>query len=431
MHRKINLWFIFFSAFLLVSFIFQPISFSQEERKLHIAIVGSIQNDDPQYDPFVICRPEEVQLLLLDMVESPMKKEEMESRLNSSKVKVDDLLRLEIIRQEGDLYYINFPLFTEKDEEIIMKVAEKYSKYLVKEILEKKDQIYSTFDDYKPSTVGKDKLAFIVVGFLSLDVGALGLLAQNNYIINNPEKPGGNHYVLNAEEVTEFSLKELYWGGHTDNMDNIMFLTFGDHYKETKRYAFPDILWSLGRSLTLEVPEFYKKELLILLNDQTNNLVINIGNVLSILKASPIPFAKIQEASSLSKEELQHILDFLLKINYLTEHNNEYSLAVPVFDETDEKMMREVQAIVHKEILSWMETYYGQIKIDLKDISAVKMGVDYKETFNMLWHYFFGYTNKLLALSGFIYDTYKGPEGQRGYLPAVMPLNLAVSFFKK
>jgi hypothetical protein len=162
MHRRINLWFIFFSVFLLVSFIFQPISFCQEERKLHIAIVGNIQNDDPQYNPFVICRPEEVQLLLLDMAESPMKKEEMESRLNSAKIKVDDLLRLEIIRQEGDLYYINFPLFTEKDEEIIMKVAEKYSKYLVEDILKKREQIYSTFEDYRPLTVGKDKLAFIV-----------------------------------------------------------------------------------------------------------------------------------------------------------------------------------------------------------------------------------------------------------------------------
>ncbi len=420
MHRKINLWFVFFSVILFGSFIFQPISFSQEERKLHMAIVGSIQNDNPQYNPFVICRPKEVQLLLLDMAESPMKKEEMESRLSSSKIKVDDLLRVEIIRQEGDFYYLNFPLFTEKDEEIIMKVAEKYSKYLVEDILKKREQIYSIFEDYKPLTVGKDKLAFIVVGFFSLDIGALRLLAQNNYIINNPEKPGGNHYILNAEEVTEFSLKELYWGGHTQNIDNMMFLTFGDHHKETKRYAFPDISWRLGRSFNLEVPEFYKKELLILLNDQTINLVENIGKALLILKDSPLSLTSIQEASSLSKEELQHILDFLIKINYITEHNNEYSLAVPVFDETDEKMMREVQAIVHKEILSWIEIYYEQIKIDLKDISAVKMEVNYKETFNMLWHYFFGYTNKLLARSGFIYDTYKGPEDQKGYLPAVM-----------
>jgi hypothetical protein len=419
-YSKINQWFIFFFVILFISFIFQPIIFSQEERKLNIAIVGNIENDDPQYNPFVICRPKEVQLLLLDMAESPMKKEEMESRLSSSKIKVDDLLRIEIIRQEEDLYYINFPLFAEKDEEIIMKVAEKYSKYLVENILEKKDRIYSIFENYKPLIVSKDKLAFIIVGFFSVDIGALDLLAKNDYIIHMPEKPGGNHYILNAEEVTEFSLKELYWGGHSQNIDNMIFLTFGDHHKETKRYAFPDILWRLDRNFTLEAPEFYKKRLLILLKDQTLNLVKNIGKVLLVLKNSPLPLTKIQEASSLSKEELQHILDFLIQINYITESNNEYSLAVPVFDETDEKMMSEVQAIVSKEILSWIETYYDQIKIDLKDISSVKMEVNYKETFNMLWHYFFGYTNKLLARSGFLYDTYKGPEGQKGYLPAFM-----------
>jgi len=420
MYKKMSHCFLVFSIAFLALAILQNHGFSQKERKLQIAIVGSIENDDPKYNPYFVCRPKEVKLLLLEMAESPMKREEIESRLSSSKTKIEDLIRLEIIRQEKDLFFINFPLFTEKDEEIIMKVAEKYSQYLANNILNKKNQIYDLLDKYQPSGIGKDKLAFIAVGCLNLDLGALDLLAENGYIIHRPEKPGDNHYVLNAEEVTEFSLKEIYWGCHSDSINDIMFMTFGDHHEGTKRYGFPDILWGLGRSFSIDVPEFYKKELLILFNDQINDLMKKIGNVLCILKNSSLNLGKIQELSSIGKEELKHILDFLIKINYVTIKNEVYSLAIPVFSEADKAMLEYIKEIVNEEILSWVDSYYEQIKIDLKDISAVKNRVNYKETFNMLWHYFFGYANKFLAHSGFIYDTYQAPDGQKGYLPAII-----------
>ncbi|KPJ69653.1 hypothetical protein AMJ44_03085 [candidate division WOR-1 bacterium DG_54_3] len=420
MSKKLRCWLMFFTVIFISLVIVQNISYGQEERKLHIAIVGSIENDDPQYNPFFVCSSKEVKLLLLEMAESPLKKEEIEARLSSSEPKIEDLLRVEIIRQEGDLYYLNFPLFTEKDEALIIKAAEKYSQLLAENILKKKNQIYELLDQYQPSGIRKDKLAFIAVGCLSLDFGALELLAKNNYIIHEPEKPGGNHYILNAEEVTEFSLKEMYWGGHTESIDGTMFMTFGDHDAETKRYAFPDMLWAMGSQFSFDVPEFYKKEFLILLNDQVNNMVEKIAEVLHILKRMPSIFEEIQKLSSLDREELEHFLDLLIKINYVTVEDKVYFLAVPAFSEADQEMLKEIQEIVNEEILSWAKSYYNRIKVDLKDISAVKNRVNYKETFNMLWHYFFGHTNKFLARSGFIYDTYQAPEKQKGYLPAVM-----------
>lgn len=419
-YKKMILLFGCFSIIFFALAVLQNQGFSQEERKLQIAIVGSIENNDPQYNPYVICSPKEVKLLLLEMAESPMKREEIESRLTSSKTKINDLLRLEIIRQEKDLFYINFPLFTQRDEEIIVKAAEKYSQHLKENILKKRDQTYDLLDKYQPSGIGKDKLAFIAVSCLSLDLGALDFLAENGYIIHRPEKPGGNHYVLNAEEVTDFSLKEIYWGCHSDSIDNVMFMTFGDHHQSTRRYGFPDILWGLGRGFSLNVPELYKRELLILFNDQTDNLMKEIVDVICILKNSSLNLGKIQESSSSGEEKLKHILDFLTKINYVTVKDEVYSLAIPVFGEADKAMLEDIKEIVNGEISSWLDSCYEQIKIDLRDISAVKNRVNYKETFNMLWHYFFGYTNKFLAHSGFIYDTYQAPDVQRGYLPAVL-----------
>ncbi len=416
MSRKITFFFFIFLAFIIV----QDIGYSQKERKLHLAIVGSIDSDDPQYNPFVICSPKAVKLLLLEMADSPLKREEIESRLSDSKTKFEDLTRLEIIRQEGELFYLNFPLFTENDEAKIMEVAEKYGQLLAETILKNKGQIYDKLEEYQPSGIGKDKLAFIAVACLSLDLGALELLAEKNYIIHEPEKPGGNHYILNAEEVTEFSLKEMYWGCHSDSINGTMFMTFGDHDAGTKRYGFPDILSGLGGTLSFCIPEFYRDELKTVFSDQVDNLMKKIGEVLHVLKKMPSIFEEVQKSSSIDREELQHILDLLIKLNYVTIKDKVYFLTIPVFSGADRSMLTRVQGIINQEILNWTESYYEQIKSDLKDTSAVKNKVNYKETFNMLWHYFFGYANKSLARSGFIYDTYQAPKEQQGYLPAVM-----------
>jgi hypothetical protein len=414
--RRSTLYFVVCLCILLVF----PTGCKHKERKLHVAIVGSIDNDDPQYDPSVICRPQEVRLLLLDMADSPMTGKDIEARLRSTETQMEDLLRIESIRKEEGLYYINFPLFTEADEAIIHKVAEKYSRLLADNLLKKKPEIYALLDQYQPANVGKDKLAFIAVGCLSLDWGALDLLSKYDYIIYAPEKAGGNSYVLNAEEVTEFSLKEIYWGGHSTGVDGMMFMTFGDHHTDTKRNSIPDILWFIESNSVRDVPDLYQKEWKALLQDQLDNLMEETGRILYALKQSPLSAADIQQSSEMDEQELQHILDFLEKIHFVSVKEDVYSLDVLLFTGSDQVMLSEIKEIVNREILSWVESHYKQIKLDLEDISAVRNRVDYKEVFNMMWHYFFGYTNKYLAEAGFIYDTYQAPEGRQGYLPAVM-----------
>jgi len=396
----------------------------QKERRLQIAIAGSIQNPDPSYNPFVVCEPQEVKLLLLEMAEQPMTREGVSSRLSGSKTTIDDLLRLEIIRQEDELYYINFPLFTDRDQELIIQVAEKYGQLLVDSISQKKEKIYQLLGGYRPSGVEPSKLAFIVIGGLILDLGGLDLLAEHGYIVTGPEKPGGNRYILNAQEVTEFSLKELYWGCHTDDANGAVLMTFGDHHAETVRNGFPDLMWGFGRKLGTylkeELPELYGTELLIVLNDQMNSFLENVVAIVLRLKESPAGLPELEKATSLNPDYLEHILNFLIKIRYISREDDSYHLLIPVLTEADQDMFQRIQSLVNQEILNWLNTYYDRIKEDLKDISAVRNRVNYSEVFNMLWHYFFGYTNKFLARSGLIYDTYSAPQGFTGYLPAVL-----------
>ena len=396
----------------------------KKERRLNIAIVGGISNPDPLYNPYTYCNLREVQLLLLDMAEQPMTGEEITARISGSNASIDDLLRLEIIRQEGDLYYINFPLFTDRDQRLITRVADIYSQKLADSISQKKEEIYRLLGSYRPTGIEPSKLGFIMIGGLILDLEGLRLLSEHGYIVHGVEKPGGNRYILNAQEVTEFSLKEIYWGCHTDSVNGVTLMTFGDHHFETLRSAFPDLLWGLGRrlgtSLRKDLPELYGTELLTVLNDQMDSFLEDVVTVLLRLKESPAGLPELEEAASLDREYLEHILNFLVKIRYISQEGETYHLLIPVLTEADQEMFQKIRGMVSEEILNWLQTYYAQIKEDLKDISAVRNRVNYGEVFNMLWHYFFGYTNKFLARSGLIYDTYSAPQGFTGFLPAVL-----------
>ena len=396
----------------------------QKEPRLHIAIVGGISNPDPLYNPYTYCNLREVQLLLLDMAEQPMTGEEITARLGESKASIDDLLRLEIIRQEGDRYYINFPLFTDRDQRLITRVADIYSQKLADSISQKKEEIYRLLEGYRPTGVEPSKLGFIMIGGLILDLGGLRLLREHGYIVHGAEKPGGNRYILNAQEVTEFSLKEIYWGCHSDDVNGITLMTFGDHHFETVRNGFPDLRWGLGRrlgtSLRKELPELYGTELLTVLNDQMNSFLEDVVTILLRLKESPAGLPELEKATSFDRDYLEHILSFLVKIRYISQEGETYHLLIPVLTEADQEMFQKIGGMVSEEILNWLQTYYERIKEDLKDISAVRNRVNYGEVFNMLWHYFFGYTNKFLARSGLIYDTYSAPQGFTGFLPAVL-----------
>ena len=396
----------------------------QKEPRLHIAIVGGISNPDPLYNPYTYCNLREVQLLLLDMAEQPMTEEEITAHLSESKASIDDLLRLEIIRQEGDLYYINFPLFTDRDQQLISSVADVYSQKLADSISQKKEEIYRLLGSYRPTGIEPSKLAFIMIGGLILDLEGLRLLSEHGYIGQGAEKPGGNRYILNAQEVTEFSLKEIYWGCHTTGINSAVLMSFGDHHFETVRNGFPDLLWGLGRrlgtSLRKELPELYGTEFLTVMNDQMESFMSNIVAVTLKLKESPAGLPELEEATSLNRTHLEHVLNFLMKIRYISQEGETYNLLIPVLTKADQEMFQKIRGMVSEEILNWLQTHYDRIKEDLKDISAVRNRVNYGEVFNMLWHYFFGYTNKFLARSGLIYDTYSAPQGFTGFLPAVL-----------
>ncbi|MBN2430253.1 MAG: hypothetical protein JXQ27_02200 [Acidobacteria bacterium] len=392
---------------------------AEPERKLQLAVVGSVSADAPAYNPYTYCRPAAVQALLFALADEPLPAARVAERLAGSETSLDDLLRLEILRRDGDRVFLNFPLFTEKDQQLISAAAEKYSRRLADRILAKKDDIHRLLATYTPADVPREKLLFILVGALSMDLGALDLLDEHGFIVHGPEKPGGNRYVLNAEEVTRFSLKGIYWGCHSSNIGNTTFMTFGDHHR-LPRHAFPDLAWRLGTWSPDDQPEFYRSELRHVLRNQLAGLQRDIARILAALAHGPAGAARLAEVTGQAADEIGHSLALLEKLHYIRQADEQYHLQVPVFTPADQAMMDGIRQLVLDEVLAWTRAHYATIRAELKEISPIRHGVDYKETFNMLWHYFFGYTNRYLATAGFLYDTYQAPPERQGFLPAVI-----------
>jgi len=391
----------------------------EPERKLQLAVVGSVSADAPAYNPYTYCRPAPVKALLFALADEPLPAARAAERLAGCETSLDDLLRLEILRRDGDRVFLNFPLFTAQDQRQITALAETYSRQLADGILAKKEEIYRRLSAYTPATVHREKLLFILVGALSLDLGALDLLHEHGFIVHAPPKPGGNRYVLNAEEVTDFSLKGIYWGCHSSSAGPATFMTFGDHHVRV-RNGFPDLAWRLGAWLPDNQPGFYRPELRRVLRRQVDDLLRDNARILATLADGPAGAARLAEATGLAADELGDTLALLEKLHYIRQADEQYHLQVPVFTPADQAMMDGIRQLVLDEVLAWTRANYDTIRAGLKDITANRHGVDYKETFNMLWHYFFGYTNRFLAQAGFLYETYQAPEGLRGFLPAVI-----------
>lgn len=393
----------------------------QEETKYSYTFKGEITNKDPRYNPIAVLEPAEVKKLLVEMAKSPMTEEEVKSWLSSSQTQIDDLLRVEIIKMKDGLYSINFPFYFAKDIAIIRNVADKYGKILAENILKKKDPIYSLLDRVKPSSVGQDKLAFIILGAMALDIGALDFLSEKHYIMTDVERPGGNRYVFSAQEVTDFSKKEMYWGCHSQGSGEFVFLTFGDHDPETERNGFPDIVWGLGKKITsLDIPDLYRKEFLDINRGFLMSMVQTAANILLNLKELPMTLDELINKAFDDKNEVKPVLDLLVKLRYVSTEEGKYVLTCPVLSEADREIVEEIREIVFQEILAWNEAYYETIQNELHDISPLKNNMDFRQMFWVLWHYFFGSANMHLAHSGFIYDTYKAPEGFKGYLQGVV-----------
>ena len=316
---------------------------------------------------------------------------------------LDNLFRVQALREEGDKVFLSFTLHTREDHGLIYDRAWQHSAALAESLSARWPAIAEAVSACRRAGPDLAKYAFIVVGCFSLDWGSLRELARLGYMSTGKDQTGGR-FTVNAQEKVDLDLKGIYWGGHTDVSEGVALLSFGDH--ACVRKTLPDAIWRYPFRVS---PQFDSPETKRLLSSYMDVLKRDAAR---LLRAQVRKDAAVGPEVACSTEALAAWLQHL---GYLQNGD----VAVPYFLAEDAPAAHSVRNLVFREVADWCAKHYERLKSDLSQITALRHGVDYSEVFIDLWHWVFGLTNKRLAEKGLIFDPYSPGHETPGCVGAV------------
>jgi len=59
---------------------------------------------------------------------------------------------------------------------------------------------------------------------------------------------------------------------------------------------------------------------------------------------------------------------------------------------------------------------FDSLKTELASLTPIRKGIDPREIFTDVWHWIFGWTNRIIAERGFFYDPPREREGEARYI---------------
>ena len=359
----------------------------------------------------------EVQKVLLEVASEPRTAAFLEDRLKGTDVTSETLQTLRLIRRDQGAYVLAFSLFTNTDLNKIRSVAEVEGRSLAAALLVRRAEIENILArNPQPGVEGKAR-AFIILGYASLDNDGLNLVKKRGYLAV-PEK---GTYLPSASQIGGGgSLRGIYWGSHSAH-EMISVTSFGDHYS-VPRIALPDIFFSLESSLgQMEAPESLKSKFCTAVYALVRR---RAGMIMLALREGEKNVKQLAEASSLTEAETKKLLDLLLELQYVSGANDLYRSVIPIFDERDEPMVRDLRRLGQEVMVNWLDGHYKALSQHLSDLSPRRSGVPLSEGFYDIWHYIFGIANRELVAEGLFADPYDDKRLFKGFIPAVYLLGV-------
>ncbi len=360
----------------------------------------------------------EVQEVLLEVAAEPRNPAFLEEALKGTGVTSEVLQMLRLIRREGDKYVLGFSLFTSADLDKIRAVAEVEGKSLAAAVLARRSEIQGILTHNAQPGVDWKARAFFIIGCVSLDWDGLNLVRKKGYLA----VPENGTYLPRASQVGGGgSVRALYWGSHSMH-ETIAVTSFGDHHS-VPRHALPDLLWPLKSELRqMEAPESLKSKLV----DAADALIRRrAGMMMLALRKSEKTSKQLAEASGITEVEANKLLDLLLELNYVSAVDGRYRAIIPVLDEDDALMVKELRRLGREVMLKWFDVRYKALCQQLSDLTPVRYGVPLSEGFYWVWHYLFGIANRELVAAGLFADPYDASRIFKGFIPAVYLLHIA------
>jgi len=421
-----------FQRFQIICLIGLLFSFSPDDIKgqssskslLSTGITGSNSSygmDSPQH--ILSFRP--VQELVLKAANGPLTKTEIESKLAGIDPTIDHLLRMYILREEGDKYFLNYLLLTKDDQKKIFSVSQSYAKDLSKIFTAEKSFFYDLLVNQGISESLMDETLFTLVAGMLLNWEGLKIATELGYRPEPTEYPNGDKYILHSSEngVEEPSLG-MYWGSHTTTANlKWVFSTFGDGNSIPRLKGIPDLYESIYRDgfetfkADDEVFGAVAKHFVTYINEAE---IRDAGSIMFALSEGPKSKDTLAKIVDISPARFDATLKLLEAFDHIsTTSEGEYINTVPVFTENDQQMINNALEKGRRILKEWLSENYDSISNDLQSLSPMKNGLPFSLAFNEVWHYIFGFTTKYLAENGF-YINPRNPEYRfKGYVPLV------------
>lgn len=369
-----------------------------------------------ELNPQTYLRDPKIQELLLWLNRNPCPLAQLLTTYPNLSEQIGAMLNLGMLRQDGDCF-VNFTLIDQNDGQLVWAISAVHARELSRLLADRQSDLWAALSPLATPYVDVQQLAFLVLGCYLLDWSALEALHDWGVINRRKPQPGGNNYTLWAEEVTQGSLRGVYWGGHSLQAGEYLLHTFGDHDAETKRLALPDILYRIN---TGEIPSRSSWRALqmrknVELGTELAQLIGSIGRG----GAGQGQLAEHDDPADQTK--LADMLELLQALGYVVQTaDGQYMLQVPYFDSRDLNVLQQVAQIVKPVLRQWIDTSLSRYRQDISTVRSLQNGVPFKEVFVQCWHIVFGLTNLQLANRGVICDTYSHTSRWRGYLPGAI-----------
>lgn len=395
---------------------------SPSQPVLSTGVTGSVRAsglDDPQYVLSFV----PVQRLMLDAARHPLAQPEIDKALAGTPVSRQDLLRLELLRQEKDGYRLNYLLLTAEDQQTMFRVSARYGQSLADAFRAHQKEFDEIFRRYPDASL-RPQLMFALIAGTALNWEGLNLTTELGYRIQPPRHPNGDvYFVHSAERGAHLDFTGLYLDSETAPGTKMSFSTFGDG--SPRLQGLPDVFEGVESATGdwQKMPELYAA----LQSEYVTYVVLALeeaGQVMSAVADGTDTDAALAKALPFPEDRLQASLRLLTAIGYLRLQDHHYVAGVPVLTERDKPLVEATLKLSRAIMTEWLRRNYAPMKDELAGLSPMRNGVPFSLAFSEVWHYEFGFATKSLAESGFYADPHAPGSRYEGYVPLVWASSL-------
>lgn len=388
-----------------------------EEPLLDIAITGTIRShgmNDPQYVLSFV----PVQRLVLTAVTRPLERKEVELGLAGTGVTPADLVRLDLLREEGGQYRLTFLLLTVQDQRTMYSLCQKYGVSLANAFVSHRRE-FDVLAAKFPEQSQRADLMFDLVEGVAMNWGGLSLTTELGYRIQPPRHPDGSVYFVHAtERGAKLDFSGMYLDSQTAPGAVMSFSTFGDG--SPRLQGWPDVLDGIehANELWKKTPDVYAA-----LQDEyvayLFSALDDAGAIMRSVSAGVLSADALQKQLNIPRSHFDSTLHVLLVTGYLKQLGNGLTIGVPLITLQDKPAVDQILELSRRIMHDWLLANYPAMKHDFDGLSPMQNGVPFGLLFSEVWHYDFAFAAKQLAASGFFADPHAPGRRYDGYVPLV------------